>query len=177
MCEKSDQICEGQGPCPGHELARQLEAFAERKGFVAPTAFYIVGSFNLRDADGTLVYSDEAHLWCRACADALLAKAKSLMPQAAFDDAGHMVCSTDASGEDTCPHCMKCGETLDGSVSEYCVEEELAHYAEHPIEPGEEVNPRQAVEIAMVLSAAPQNVEALALGRAAIAAIQVAEAA
>lgn len=155
----------------GYELARQLEVCAERLGFVAPMAFYIVGEFNLTDADGASVYSDEAHLWCEACADTLLGKAKSLMSQASYDRAGHMVCATEASGEDTCPHCMKCGETLSGTVSEYCVGEELAHYAEHPLEVSEEVNARQAVEIAMVLSAAPENAEALALGRTALAAI------
>jgi hypothetical protein len=152
----------------GYDMARALEQFASRQGFEAPTAFYIVGSFNLRDADGKSVYSDEAHLWCEGCAENLLAEAKELMSEKAFDDAGHMVCPTDAIGEDTCPHCMKCGETLDGSVSEYCVEEEVAHYLEHPIDPGDPINPRQAVEIAMILSAAPNDKEVLKIGGAAL---------
>lgn len=175
MCETSAKICEGKGPWPGYELARQLEAFAERRGFVAPSAHYIRGEFSLKDADGNSVYSDEAHLWCEGCAEKLLAKAHALMPESERED--HFVCYTDAYCEDTCPHCMDCGETLRGTVSEYCLGEELAYYAEHPIAAGEKINPRQAVELAMVLSAAPENVEALAVGHAALAAIQVAEAA
>lgn len=153
----------------GYDLARELEAFARSAGFEAPTAFYIVGQFNLRDADGTSIYSDEAHLWCEACATKLLAKARQLMPLAQRED--HLICPTDADGEDSCPHCMACGETLEGSVSAYCVNEEVAHYAEHPIAAGEGVNPRQAVEIAMILSAAPEDEEVLAIGRSALAAI------
>ena len=154
-----------------YDIARQLEDYAEAHGFVAPQAYFIVGEFNLTDGQGNGIYSDEAHLWCRSCADALLARAHALMPADKRED--NFVCATDARGEDTCPHCMACGETLNGSISSYAVGEELAHYAEHPIEPGEAINPRQAVEIAMVLFAAGDSGEALALGRAALAAIDL----
>lgn len=107
------------------DIARKLEAFAEQHGFIVPPAYYIVGEFNLTDADGKSVYSDEAHLWCRACADKLLARAKKILPKSAHED--HFVCHTDADEEDSCPHCMDCGETLDGGVSSYCVGEEVAH--------------------------------------------------
>ncbi len=66
---------------------------------------------------------------------------------------------------------MACGETLYGTVSDYCVEEELSHYDEHPITPGEIITPRQAINLAMVLSAAPENPAALVVGKAALAAI------
>lgn len=149
-----------------YDIARALERFARDHGFVAPQAYYIVGMFNLKTKAGKSVYSDEAHLWCRDCAEKLLKRAHRLMPKARRAD--HFICATDADFEDTCPHCMACGETLQGTVSSYCVEEELAHYAEHPITDGERVNPRQAVEIAMVVSAAPDDDDALRLGRAAL---------
>lgn len=87
------------------------------------------------------------------------------MPKEKRED--HFICPTDADEEDTCPHCMACGETLDGTVSKYCVEEELAHYAEHPIDRA--VNPRQAVELAMILYAAPNDPAVISLGRSALA--------
>lgn len=155
------------------QMARALESFAKRRGFVAPQAFYIVGSFNLKDPDGISVYSDEAHLWCEQCADELLAKAKAILPADKHED--HFVCATAADNEDTCPHCMKCGETLDGGVSSYAVAEEVQHYAEHRISEDDEINPRQAVEIAMILSAAPGDAEVIAIGQAALAAIAKAE--
>ena len=158
----------------GFDIARPLEAFAERSGFVAPQAYYIVGEFSLQNADGSsAAYSDEAHLWCRDCADKLLAKAHALMPSAEREN--HFVCATDPTGEDTCPHCRGCGETLEGSVSEACVGEEVAHYDDNPICDGDMVNPRQAVEIAMILYAAPNDPDVIAIGRAALAAIARAE--
>lgn len=149
----------------GFDIARKLERFARRKGFVPPQAFYIVGMFNLKDRNGKSVYSDEAHLWCEPCARKLLNRAHRLMPKEKRED--HFICPTDADEEDTCPHCMACGETLDGTVSKYCVEEELAHYAEHPIDRA--VNPRQAVELAMILYAAPNDPAVISLGRSALA--------
>lgn len=153
-----------------HQMAAELEAFAARTGFVAPPAYYIVGTFNLKAEDGSSVYSDEAHLWCRGCADALLSKAKAILPDNEQDD--HFVCYTDAYGEDTCPHCMACGETLEGTVSETCVGNEVYHYAENPIGPDDTINPRQAIEISMILIAAPNNPDVIAIGTAALAAIK-----
>lgn len=149
-----------------HDMARELEAFARHNGFVASDAYYILGEFNLRADDGSIVYSDEGHLWCKGCATTLLKLASSLMPGA--ERCKHFVCMTSADGEDSCPHCMKCGETLNGSISAHAVAEELEHYDEYPIGA---VNPRQAVEIAMVLWAAPESHEALSLGRAALSGI------
>jgi hypothetical protein len=153
-----------------YEIAAALEAFAEERGFVAPPACYISGSFNLLAEDGSSVYSDEGHLWCECCADKLLAKAMKLLPQEKHDD--YEVCGTEAGNEDTCPHCMDCGETLAGSVSEYCVRDEIEHYSENPIEPDDEVNPRMAVELAQVMIAAGNEKDALDVGRAALVAIE-----
>lgn len=150
-----------------YKMAYELEAWAEQQGFVAPSAYYICGEFNLKSADGESVYSDEAHLWCKDCGTKLLAKAKSLLPAEKQED--NELYRTDATGEDTCPHCMACGETLDGTVSEYCVSEEVAHYREHPIGTGT-INPRQAVEIAQILVAVPDDKDVLRIGRAACAA-------
>lgn len=154
------------------DIARELEAHAERRGFIAPQAYYIVGEFSITAGDGSSLYTDEGHLWCQACATSLLAKALPLLPAERRED--HFICPTDANGEDSCPHCMACGETLNGSISSYAVSEELYHYEQHPISPGEHVNPRQAVEIAMVLYAAPDDAEAIALGRTALAALSAA---
>jgi hypothetical protein len=156
-----------------YQMAHALEAWAERSGLVAPQAYYIVGEFNLTDSDGNSVYSDEAHLWCRECADALLAKAHAILPPEKLEE--NFVCATDADNEDTCPHCMKCGETLDGSVSSYAVAEEVDHYREHPIGDDDVINPRQAVELSMILWAAPNDVEVIAIGQAALASIAKAE--
>lgn len=159
-----------------YEIAAALETYAKESGFEPLQAYYISGSFNLEDAEGD-IYTDEAHLWCECCADKLLARAKAVLPEE--DRANHEVLWTQPSSEDTCPHCMECGETLDGSVSEYCVGEELAHYAENPIDPEDDVNPRMAVELAQVISAAyGDDVEgAVALGRTALVAIERARAA
>lgn len=151
----------------GFDIARALERYARDKGFVAPQAYYIVGMFNLRERNRKSVYSDEAHLWCRPCAGRLLKRARRLMPRERRED--YFICATDADGEDTPPHCMNCGETLEGSVSSYCVQEELAHYLDHPLSADSNINPRQAVELAMVLYAAPDDGDVLALGRAALA--------
>lgn len=153
-----------------YKIAAALEAFAEKQGFVAPPAYYISGDFNLTANDGSSVYSDEGHLWCECCADKLLAKARKILPKS--ERGNHEVCFTPADSEDSCPHCMDCGETLDGSVSEYCVGEEIAHYLENPIEPDDEVNPRQAVEIAQVMISAGDDERALLLGRSALIAIE-----
>lgn len=153
----------------GFDIARRLEAYARENGFVARPAYYIAGSFNLRATDGTSVYSDEAHLWCEACATKLLAKAHALMR--AEDREDHFICCTDAQVEDTCPHCMDCGETLEGSVSSYCVGEEVAHYAENPIRADDEINPRMAVEIAQILYAAPDDADVIAIGKSALTAL------
>jgi hypothetical protein len=153
------------------ELAFALESYARESGFEPQQAYYITGDFNLKDAEGASVYSDPGHLWCECCADKLLKRAKAILPEEKWED--HEVWATEPSGEDTCPHCMDCGETLDGTVSDYCVQEELAHYMDNPIDPEDEVNPRMAVELAQVISAAyGEAVEgALALGRSAIVAI------
>lgn len=156
-----------------YQMAHALETWAQRGGFVAPQAYFIVGEFNLKDPDGNGVYSDEAHLWCRACADELLARAKKILPAEKHED--HFVCATDADNEDTCPHCMKCGETLDGSVSSYAVEEEVDHYREHPIGDDDVINPRQAVEISMILWAAPNDPEVIAIGTKALSQINSSE--
>lgn len=152
-----------------YQMASELEAYAKRGGFVAPQAYYIVGEINLLDEAGNSVYSDEAHLWCKDCGESLLATAHALMPAEEREE--HFLCPTDAADEDTCPHCMKCGETLDGSVSAYAVSEEVAHYTDYPITDDDTINRRQAVEIAMILSAAPDDDEVLAIGRAALASI------
>jgi hypothetical protein len=154
-----------------YQVAGALEAYAEAAGFVPPQAYYITGSFNLKDAEGGGVYTDEAHLWCECCADKLLARAKALLPKEKW--AEHEITMTYPGQEDTCPHCMECGETLAGSVSDYCVGEEIAHYQDNPIHPEDEVNPRMAVELAQVIAAAyNEHVEpALAIGRSALIAI------
>jgi len=157
----------------GYDIASKLDAFAHRRGFIEPPAYYIVGEFNLKERNGKSVYSDEAHLWCRECAEKLLKKAHRLMPKERRED--HFICATDADNEDTCPHCMACGETLRGTVSSYCVEEELAHYTENPITPDSKINSRQAVELAMVMRAAGEDEEVLTVGRAALIAIAKAE--
>lgn len=151
------------------QMACELEKFASSAGFTAPQAYYIVGGFNQKAGDGSSVYSDEAHLWCKPCADALLAKALPLLPEDERED--HFVTATDAAEEDTPPHCMKCGETLRGTLSSYAVDEEVAHYHEHPIGDGDEINLRQAVEIVQLLSAAPNDEDVLSIGRAALACI------
>lgn len=153
-----------------NQIATALVTFAEQMGFIAQPAYYIVGSFNLRADDGSSVYSDEAHLWCEDCAKTLLAKALPLLPERERDN--HFICITEASGEDSCPHCMSCGETLHGSVSSYAVAEEVDHYHLNPIEPSDNINPRQAVEIAQILYAAPDDQEVLAIGIAALAALR-----
>ena len=48
--------------------------------------------------------SDEAHLWCKCCADTLLEKARTILPGGRHDT--HVVYATDATGEETCSHCM-----------------------------------------------------------------------
>lgn len=150
-----------------HKMAYELEAWAEQQGFVAPPAYYICGEFNLKTEDGESLYSDEAHLWCKDCGTKLLAKAKATLPAERQED--NVLYRTDASEEDTCPHCMACGETLDGTVSEYAVSEEVAHYRERPIGNGK-INPRQAVEISQILVAAPNDKDVLRIGREACAA-------
>lgn len=152
-----------------YQVAYELERHASLAGFTAPQAYYIVGEFNLKAGDGSSVYSDEAHLWCKPCAEALLTKALPLLPEDEHED--HFVSATDAAEEDVCPHCMSCGETLRGTISAYAVSEEVAHYQEHPIGDGDEVNPRQAVEIAQILSAVPDDEDVLAIGRAALTCI------
>lgn len=153
-----------------YDMAFALERYASSKGFQAQQAYYIVGEFNLKAADGSSVYSDEAHLWCRPCGEKLLATAHALMDEAKRED--HFLSLTDAAEEDTCPHCMACGETLRGTVSAYAVSEEVAHYQESPIGDDDEINPRQAVELAQVLSAAPDDTDVLEIGRAALACIE-----
>ena len=155
-----------------YEIAAALETYARDSGFEPAQAYYITGVFNLKDADGASVYSDPAHLWCECCADKLLARAKAILPEDKWED--HEVWSTYPGSEDSCPHCMDCGETLAGSVSDYCVKEELAHYAGEPIDPEDEVNPRMAIELAQVISAAydeQDKAAAINLGRSALVAI------
>ena len=152
------------GKVTAFSVADRLVDFARRNGYVAPGAYYIRGEFNLRDAAGDSIYSDEAHLWCEPCGSGLLTRALALIPESERED--HFLCPTDADNEDTCPHCMACGETLRGTVSSYAVAEELAHYAEHPIHG---INPRQAVELAQILNAAPDDPAVLALGKSALA--------
>ncbi|NTF18230.1 hypothetical protein G6L37_07405 [Agrobacterium rubi] len=155
-----------------YQVSAALEEYADEKGFQPAQAFYISGGFNLKDADGASVYSDEGHLWCECCAETLLERAKALLPQEKWEDLE--VCATCPSNEDTCPHCMECGETLDGSVSGDCVKDELEHYAISPIDPDDEVNPRMAIELKQVLLGAydeDDQAAALALGRSALEAI------
>lgn len=153
-----------------YQIATALEAFAREQGFVAPPAHYILGEFNLTAPDGTSLYTDEAHLWCEACAEALIAKALPLLPEAERED--HPIYSTDADGEDSCPHCRACGETLEGSISACAVEEEIDHYSDHPIGPSDTINPRQAVEISQLLWSAPSDERARKIGQAALEAIR-----
>ena len=153
-----------------YQIASALEVFAKEQGFVPPPAHYILGEFNLTAPDGTSLYTDEAHLWCEACAEALVAKALPLLPEAEREE--HPIYRTDADSEDSCPHCRACGETLTGSISDYAIEEEIAHYSEHPINPSDTINPRQAVEISQLLWAAPSDERALKIGQAALEAIR-----
>lgn len=153
-----------------YQIAAALKTFAEKQGFVAPQAHYILGEFNLTAPDGASLYTDEAHLWCEACAEALIAKALPLLPEEEREE--HPIYCTDADSEDSCPHCAACGETLDGSISDYAIEEEIAHYDEHPIQPGDTINPRQAVELSQLLWAAPSDERAREIGLSALAAIK-----
>lgn len=152
------------------DLASQLMDYASEKGFEPPQAFYISGGeIDVALPGGEKLYSDAGHLWCEDCADATLGKALPLMPES--DRKSYSACPTDASGEDTCPHCSLCGTTLSGSISEEAVQDELYAYREDSLGLEEAIKPETAVTIAMLLQAAPGNAEAIAIGEAALAAI------
>jgi hypothetical protein len=148
----------------GYEIADALDKFAEEQGFRPADAYYIVGEFNLREPNGKSVYSDEAHLWCHKCAVKHLSRARRLMPRERRAD--HFICHTDARGEDTTRACMRCGKRLNYSLSKYGVESELEHFAMYP--PHAPIRGGEAWDIARIIEAAPDNEEALALGRAAL---------
>jgi hypothetical protein len=153
-----------------YDASEALEVFAKENGFSAPQAYYISGSFHLKDEKGgTVAYSDESHLWCECCADNLLEKVKATLTKAECSDLE--IRATRASCVDTPPHCMECGETLRGTLSDCCVEDEIAYYLANPIDPEDEVNPRMAVELAQLIWAAGDREDALLIGRAALVAI------
>lgn len=124
------------------DLASQLMDYASEKGFEPPQAFYISGGeIDVALPGGEKLYSDAGHLWCEDCADATLGKALPLMPES--DRKSYSACPTDASGEDTCPHCSLCGTTLSGSISEEAVQDELYAYREDPLGLEEAIKPER----------------------------------
>lgn len=147
-----------------YEIERALDKFAKKQGFRPADAYYIVGEFNLREPNGESVYSDEAHLWCEECADKMLARAHALMDEESRED--HFVCAVNATGEDSPARCSSCGAVLDHTLSSYGVASELDHYRANPIK--SPISGGEAWEIARIIEAAPDDEEALALGRAAL---------
>lgn len=160
-----------------HEIAWALEKFASGAGFEPEQPFYITGQFRAEPADGIVLYSDEAHLYCESCARDLLEKVFPFLSDDGKQD--HEVYMADSSTpEDSPSACAICGSTLRHCLTEGCgVGEELAHYADNPIEPCEIISPDTAYCIAQIVASACGDdiPEAIALGESALAAIRSAK--
>lgn len=149
---------------PGYEMAARLDRYAHAGGIRPVQPYYIWGEFCIRHK-GAVFYSDEAHEYCRACADALLARVLPLLPEEAQED--HRVSPASCSEEDTCKHCMTCGALLDYGLNDWGARHELLHY-EEALPRHASLPPGEAFHIARIVEAAPYDKAILALARMAI---------
>ncbi|WIW89594.1 hypothetical protein K3M67_06445 [Sphingobium sp. V4] len=150
------------------QIETRLDIFAKDAGIVPVPPYYIWGEFRI-ELNGKSLYSDEAHEYCRACADALLAKVLPLLPEDERDD--HRVSATELNHEDTPKNCMICGALLDYALNEYGVATELNHYRAYPLTG--DLHPGDAFHIARMLEAAPNDRAVLRFGRNAIKSLPV----
>lgn len=157
-----------------YQIACALEKFASDAGFEPAQPFYITEQFRVEPANGVVFYSDESYLYCETCARDYLEKAfPFLSDDGKLDHEVYMADST--SPEDTTSACDTCRKTLRHCLSDTTgVGEELAHYADNPIEPGEIISPDTAYCIAQIVASAYGDdiQEAIALGESALAAIE-----
>ena len=128
-----------------HEIAWALEKFASDAGFEPEQPFYITHQFRVDAAEGIAFYSDEAHLYCETCAEDLLEKVFPFLPDEERVD--HAVFMADSSSPEDSPlACATCGATLRHCLTDGCgVGQELWHYRENPIEPGDVISPDTAI--------------------------------
>lgn len=146
----------------GRNMARRFYVFARECGFEARDPFYIQGEFRATLADGTTLYTDEAHLWCEDCAKRLLGRYLAEVYGPYTDE--HAIYPVDISGgEDSPAHCRDCGETLDHLLTDYGVRQEVAHYEEYA---SADVNPAQAWELGCLLDSAPSEPSVMKIGAA-----------
>lgn len=96
---------------------------------------------------------------CRECAEKVVAAGKG-----EFVDGGW-----GAQECDCIPYCDGCGALLSGWLTDYGAEEELAHYRENP--PDSLIGPYDALHIARLLDAMPDNEEVRDIAEAAANAI------
>lgn len=136
-----------------HFASSKLDAFATSNGFTAPSAYFITGEFNLVDSDGAILYSDEAHLWCRDCATATRNKAITLIGDQGEADHDIYMANT-LYGEETPVYCSDCGEVLDHTLSSDGCILEIDHYEENP---SADITPREAFILARILDSAAMN--------------------
>lgn len=135
---------------PLYTLAYQLEAYARSKGFQPSDPYYIAGEIRAKASDGRSLYSDEAHLWCEECAEALLSYARPLMPEDEREE--HFVCAVDSSGgEDSPAQCSECGKQLRYWPTNCCIGNELDFYDNDWNDHAEWFDPGDAWNISRVL--------------------------
>lgn len=150
-----------------YEIEAALDRYARAGGVKPVQAYYIWGEFRI-EHEGGVLYSDEAHEYCEACADALLAKVLPLLPEDEREN--HRVSPTDCHSEDTCKHCMTCGVLLDYGLNDWGARSELDHY-ETELPKHDDLPPGEAFHIARIVEAAPNDEAVLALARIAVARI------
>jgi hypothetical protein len=150
-----------------YEIEKILDRYARDHGVRPEQPYYIWGEFRIAQ-NGQILYSDEAHEYCRSCAEALLDRVLPLLPSERRDD--HRVATADCSAEDTCKHCMVCGALLDYGLNDWGVEHELEHYAAE-LPKRSDLSAGEAFHIARLLEAAPFNREVIAVARLALSRI------
>lgn len=86
---------------------------------------------------------DGATDFCRECAEAAIAEFYEEHPDQRGDEDDEPTLFLDGgwnTEHDSPPYCEVCGDALDGSLTEYAVDQELEHFEEHPADldyPGE----------------------------------------
>ncbi|RIA46214.1 hypothetical protein DFR49_0747 [Hephaestia caeni] len=150
-----------------YEIEAALDRYARSAGVKPVQAYYIWGEFRV-EQEGHVFYSDEAHEYCEACADTLLAQVLPLLPKVERDD--HRVSPTNCHSEDTCKHCMTCGVLLDYALNDWGARNELTHYATE-LSTRDDLPPGEAFHIARIIEAAPNDEAVLAIARIALARI------
>ena len=154
------------------DIETALDAYAHNAGIRPAQPYYIWGEFNV-EHEGQTFYSDEAHEYCKSCAEALYEKVLPLLPE--DEREAHRVCQTNCDSEDTCKTCTTCGELLDYALNESGVESELAHY-EVELPNFVTLYPGDAFHIARMIEASPEHHAVLDIARKAIDLIPQADA-